>query len=209
MNYVQLRAVIQTYSQNFEASFVENIDTFIRLGESRILLRVRLPNFRKDVTAQATAGSNLLAPPTDFLAPDSLIMEGPDGLVTLLNKDPEFLDECYPDLTFEGPLRFYAYVNELTIRLGPTPDFDYPLRMGYFYQPPSIVETGTSWLGDHFAHAMISGSLVEAAVYMKSEDALFARYDKAFKEDLEMDMEYAKGRSKKDTQQEPDARIQI
>lgn len=209
MNYTQLRAIIQTYAQDFEASFVENIDTFINLAESRILLRVRLPPFRKDVTASAVTGSNLLAVPTDFLAPDSLIMQGPDGLVILLNKDPEFIDECYPDSTFQGPLRFYCYLNQLSLKLGPTPDQNYPLRMGYFFQPPSIVDTGTSWLGDHFGHALKSGALVEASLYMKSEDNLFARYNTMFESDLAMDLDYAKGRTKKDTQQEPDKRTDV
>lgn len=209
MNYVQLRAAIQQYAQDFESSFVENIDTFIQLAESRIALRVRLPNFRKDVTAAATIHSNVLATPSDFLAPDSLIAQGPDGAVVLLNKDSEFLDECYPDPTYEGLLRFYCYLNQSTLRLAPTPDQAYPLSMGYFYHPPSIVITGTSWLGDHFSHALISGSLVEAATYQKAEDDLFQRYSKAFESDLAMDLQYTKGRTKKDTQQEPDVRVDV
>ena len=207
MNYVQLRAVIQTYAQNFEASFVENIDNFIRLGESRILLRVRLPKFRKDVTAVTVAEEPLLAVPTDFLAPDSVIIQTADGLVFPLNKDPEFLDECYPDPAFTGVPRFYAYLNETALRFGPPPDQAYPIRLGYFFQPPSLVETGSNWLGDHFAHSLVSGALVEASKNMKSEDNLNVRYSQAFEGDLQMDRdEYAKGRAKKDTYQEPDVR---
>jgi hypothetical protein len=209
MNYAALRAVIQTYAQNFESSFVENIDTFIRLAESRIILRVRLPRFRKDVTATTTANNNLLAVPSDFLAPDSLIIVTADGLVFPQNKDPEFLDECYPDPTVTGTPRFYAYLNELSLKLGPPPDLVYNVRMGYFYQPPSIVDQSTSWLGDHFAHALVTGSLVEAAQYMKTEDNLFARYDQAFEKDLAMDKEYAKGRTHKDTYKDPDVRTEV
>lgn len=209
MNYAQLRAVIQTYSQDFESSFVENIDTFIRLSESRIMLRVRLPNFRKDVTAALTALNNLLAVPTDFLAPDSLTIVTPGGLCFPENKDPEFLDECYPDPTVVGPTRFYAYLNETALKLGPVPDQSYPCRMGYFYQPPSIVDSSTTWLGDHFSHALVTGSLVEAAQYMKSEDNLFMRYNNAFTQDLAMDLDYAKGRTKKETREEPDKRTDI
>jgi hypothetical protein len=209
MDYTQLRAVIQTYSQNFEASFVENIDNFIQLAESRILLRVRLPPFRKDVVAVCTPDSNLLAPPLDFLAPDSLIVDGPGISRILINKDPEFLGECYPDPSFRDIPRFYSYVNQAKIQLGPTPGIAYPVRLGYFFQPPSITQTSASWLGDHFSHALITGALVEAAIYMKTEDALFARYNQAFEKDLEMDEAYAKGRTKKDTQQEPDTRAQV
>ncbi|HXA25617.1 MAG TPA: hypothetical protein VNW90_25340 [Acetobacteraceae bacterium] len=210
MNYSELRAAIQTYSLDFEASFVSNIDTFIHLGEARLRLNVRLPNFRKDVTGVLAEGEPLVALPSDFLAPDSLEVVVPDGsLVYLLNKDPEFLDECYPSTSIQGQPRFYAYLNETSIRIGPTPDMDYPTNMGYFYQPASITVTQTSWLGEHFAHALLSGSLVEAAKYMKAEDALYQRFDAAFKEDLQMDQGYAKGRTKKDTYQEPDTRQPI
>lgn len=213
MNYVQLRAAIQQYAQDFEASFVENVDTFIRLAESRIVLKVRLPSFRKDVTA-TTPGppppSNLLAVPSDFLAPDSLsIVTASEGLVFLINKDPEFLDECYPDPTFVGQPRFYAYLNNTTLKLGPTPDLAYPVNLGYFFQAPSIVDVGATWLGDHFAHALVSGSLVEAAIYMKSEDNLYQRHMLSFNNDLAMDEQYAKGRTKKDTVREPDTRVQV
>ena len=209
MTYPELRAVIQTYSQDFEASFVENVDTFIQLAESRILLRVRLPRFRKDATATMIALDNLLTVPTDFLAPDSFSVVTSDGLVFPINKDSEFLDECYPDPTEVGIPRFYCYLNETQLKFGPAPDQAYPCNMGYFYQPPSITTAGTCWLGDHFAHALVSGSLVEASKYMKAEDNLFQRFDQAFEKDLAMDQQYAKGRTKKDTYEEPDVRIRI
>jgi hypothetical protein len=208
MDYTELKLAIEQYAENFEDTFVQNVDTFIQLAESRLMLRVRLPNFRKDnLSLTATAHSNQLTVPPDFLSPDSLIAIGPTGLTPLLNKDSEFIDEMYPDPKQEGPLRFYCYLNELTIRLGPTPDLPYPMRLGYFFQPPSIVTTGTSWLGDHFAHALISGSLVKAAIYMKSEDEMFQRYKLMWDSDIQMDLEHAKGRTKKDTYQEPDVRV--
>lgn len=214
MDYTRLRATIQEYSEDFEASFVDNIDTFIRLAESRILLKVRLPNFRKDVTGALLLGDTQVASPTDFLAPDSIsvIEVVLPPLVprrsTLLNKDPEFLRECYP-FGDQGLPRFYSQTNEKILSIGPAADADYTVLMGYFYQPPSIVDASTTWLGDHFSHALISGSLVEACVYQKAEDNLYARFKGQFGEDLAMDEAYAKGRTKKDTYQEPDLRAKI
>jgi hypothetical protein len=197
MDYVRLRAAIQEYSEDFEASFVDNIDVFIRLSESRILLRVRLPNFRKDVQGSILAGENLIASPSDFLAPDAVaVIEmaavNPRRSI-LLNKDPEFLRECYP-AGENGLPRFYSQVNEKSLVVAPGADVDYIVDMGYFFEPPSIVDSisGTTWLGDHFSHALLSGSLVEAALYMKSEDNLFTRYNQAFEKDLEMDQQYAR-----------------
>lgn len=208
MTYSELRAAIQTYSLDFEASFVSNIDTFIHLAEARLRLTVRLPNFRKEIPGSLVAGDPLWPVPEDFLAPDSLQVIESDGTLTyLINKDPEFIDECYPSALIEGLPRFYAYQDDRYIKLGPTPDQDYITSLGYFYEPLSITVTKVSWLGDHFEHALVSGSLVEAAKYMKSEDSLYARFDQAFKEDLQMDLQYAKGRTKKDTYQTPDTRV--
>lgn len=212
MDYVRLRAEIQEYSENFEASFVDNIDVFIQLCESRIMLRVRLPNFRKDSTGAILLGDSMIASPSDFLAPDYLavtedVTASPRRAI-LLNKDPEFLKECYPNGE-QGLPRFYAMLNQQSLLIAPAADADYLLDMGYFYQPPSITVTGTSWLGDHFAHALVTGSLVEACTYMKTEDALYQRYNAAFEKDLAMDEQYAKGRTKKDTYQEPDTRAKV
>jgi hypothetical protein len=55
----------------------------------------------------------------------------------------------------------------------------------------------------------VTGSLVEACTYMKTEDALYQRYNAAFEKDLAMDEQYAKGRTKKDTYREPDARAKV
>ena len=211
MDYVRLRAAIQEYSENFEASFVDNVDVFIQLAESRILLRVRLPNFRKDAVGSILTGDSTIATPSDFLSPDFLAVT--EVAVTprraiLLNKDPEFLRECYPNGE-PGLPRFYSMLNNGALIIGPKADADYVLDMGYFFQPPSIIETGTSWLGDHFAHALVTGSLVEACTYMKTETDLYQRYDAAFEKDLAMDQQYAKGRAKKDTYQEPDARVKV
>ena len=210
MDYVRLRAAIQEYSEDFEPSFVDNIDVFIRLAESRILLRVRLPNFRKDAQGSLLSGENLIASPSDFLAPDYLAVTevaliDPRRAV-LVNKDPEFLRECYP-AGESGLPRFYSMVNERSLMVAPKADADFVLDMGYFFQPPSIVDSGTTWLGDHFAHALVTGSLVEACIYQKAEDNLFARANNAFERDLAMDEKYAKGRAKKDTYKEPDVRM--
>lgn len=209
MNYIELRAAIQNYSQDFEASFTENIDTFIRLSESRISLNVRLPNFRKDIPGQLTAGDNLWPVPTDFLAPDSVIITTPWGMWLPLNKDIEFVEECYPDPNLRGYPRFYAYMNAQWLKFGPTPDANYDFKLGYFTAQPSIVDAKRTYLGDNFSHALLSGSLVEACKYQKGEQELYSRLDQAFKEDLSMDLAYAKGRARKDTQEEADKRVQL
>jgi hypothetical protein len=66
--------------------------------------------------------------------------------------------------------------------LGPTPNGTYTAELHYFYYPPSIVDEGTSWLGDNFDSVLLYGSLVEAYTYMKGETDLMQLYDGKFKE---------------------------
>jgi hypothetical protein len=107
----------------------------------------------------------------------------------LLNKDVNFIRQAYPTPSSTGVPKYYALfgpqsndANELTFILGPTPNGTYTAELHYFYYPPSIVDAGTSWLGDNFDSVLLYGSLVEAYTYMKGEVDIMQGYDMKFKE---------------------------
>ena len=83
--YGQLKQAIQDYTENDETSFINNIPVFIRSAEERILKSVQLSLFRKNATTTTDINNQYLAVPSDFLAPFSLSMTGPDG-------DKEFIE---------------------------------------------------------------------------------------------------------------------
>jgi hypothetical protein len=58
MTYAQLRQAVQDYTENDEASFVNNIPLFIRLAEERILKSVRLNLFQKNQFGNTTASNS-------------------------------------------------------------------------------------------------------------------------------------------------------
>lgn len=70
--YAQLKQAIQDFTENSETTFVNNLPTFIRLAEEKILQNVQLELFRKTQTANLVSGSKYLNLPSDFLAPFSL-----------------------------------------------------------------------------------------------------------------------------------------
>jgi hypothetical protein len=70
--YGQLKQTIQDFTENSETTFVNNIPTFIRLAEEKILQNVQLELFRKTQTANLSSGNKYLNVPSDFLAPFSL-----------------------------------------------------------------------------------------------------------------------------------------
>ena len=101
----------------------------------------------------------------------------------LLEKEVGYINEAFPDPSYTGVPRYYALFNDATFVVSPTPDDFYEVELHYFYEPPSIVEAGNSWLGDNTESVLFYGCLSEAYTYMKGDadlTALYrARYDEA------------------------------
>ena len=68
MNYSQLSAAIQAYTENTDTDFVAQIPVFVKQAEQRINNTVQVANLRKNVTANMTAGNKYGACPLDFLS---------------------------------------------------------------------------------------------------------------------------------------------
>jgi hypothetical protein len=155
MNYIQLKAAIQDYTQNYETDFVANIPVFVKQAELRIYNTVQLPSLRKNATGVVTTSNPYLSTPDDYLSSFSLAVIGADGSYTyLLNKDVNFIRESYPAPTSVGKPRYYAlfgsqysYPNELSFIMGPTPDANYNVELHYYYYPVSIVQNQITNLG--------------------------------------------------------------
>ena len=189
MNYTQLVQSIQDYTQNEETSFVSNIPNFVQQAEERINRSIMLPELRKNATASTTTDNKYLARPSDFLAVFSLAVIDGDGDYTyLLDKDVNFIREAYPSTSTTGlPLYYSQFDGDSTgtegnFILGPTPDAAYAVELHYYYDPPSIVTSGTSWYGTNAESALLYGSLIEAYTYMKGEADLIALYTGRYKE---------------------------
>jgi hypothetical protein len=195
MNYTQLTSAIKGFAENdFPATVgsftsADQIARFVQLAEQRIYNMVQLPAIRKNVTGNVTTGNKYLSTPTDWLSTFSLAVINSDNEYEyLLNKDVNFIRQSYPDTdaTFYGKPQYYAVFDNNTFILGPTPDANYAVELHYFYYPESIVTAGTTWLGTNFDSALLYGSLLEAALFMKSDadtmNVYKARYDDAMAE---------------------------
>lgn len=186
MNYTQLVAEIQSYTENTFQTV--DINTFITQAEQRIYNTVQLPALRKNVTGTTTSGNKYLAMPNNWLATFSLaVINAANEYTYLLNKDVNFIRQSFPDTdsAFYGEPQYYAVFDQNSFILGPTPDASYAVELHYFYYPESIttVAGGTTWLGDNFSSSLLYGSLLEAYTYMKGEkdviDNYRVRYDEA------------------------------
>jgi hypothetical protein len=206
MNYTQLSANIQAYTENTETNFVAEIPVFVQQAEQRIYNNVQFPSIRKNVTGSTSASNKYLGCPSDFLAVYSMAVIDADGVYEyLLNKDVNFIRQAYPQPTDTAIPKYYALfgsqtndVNELTFILGPTPDATYSVELHYYYYPQSIVTAGTSWLGDNFDSVLLYGSLVEAYTYMKGETDMMALYNQKYMEALALAKRLGDGMERQD-----------
>jgi hypothetical protein len=105
----------------------------------------------------------------------------------LLNKDVNFMREAYPNPSYRGLPKHYAIfgprsddVNELSFIVGPTPNTGYYAELHYYYYPESIVDAGTTWLGDNFDTALFNATMIEAITYMKGEQDLVQLYQSRY-----------------------------
>ena len=217
MNYAELSTAIQSYTQNEESEFVANIPLFVQQAEQRIYNSIQFPSLRKNVTGTATINNKYLACPTDFLAPYSLAVIDEDGAYEyLLNKDVNFIRQAYPTPTSTGLPKYYALfgpqstnADELTFILGPTPDANYDVELHYFFYPQSIVDAGTSWLGDNFDTVLLYGSLVEAYTFMKGEQDMMQLYDAKYKEAVALAKRLGDGMERQDAYRSGQVRIAV
>jgi hypothetical protein len=190
MNYTELAQALQDYLETNDTSFVNNIPTFVRQAEERIYRSVQIPELRKNATAATTAGDQYLARPSDFLSVFSLaVIDGSGNYSYLYDKDVNFMREAYPNPSTQGLPKYYAQfdgdqtgTSEGNFILGPTPNSAYAVELHYYYDPPSIVDTGTSWLGTNAETALLYGSLVEAYTFLKGDPDLIQLYSSRYME---------------------------
>lgn len=173
--YATLKSTVQDYCETSETTFVNDLPTFIKEAEERILKNVELPVFRKNVTGTATASNTYLSTPTDFLAPYSLAVSSSGSYSYLLFKHVSFIRDYTPNPTTTGLPKYYALFDDTTFLLGPAPDSNYTFELHYKYRPASLTagsESGTTWLSDNAPDALLYGTLTEAATFLKAPEEI-------------------------------------
>ena len=215
MNYAQLFETIKGYVENDfpnttwtdsagaagGATFTsaEQINTFIEQAEQRIFNTVQLLDLRKNVTGNCTSGNKYLSVPSDWLANFSIaVVDGDGNYEYLLNKDVSFIRQSFPNPNATGLPTHYAYFDENSYILGPTPDDDYEVELHYFYYPESIVTAGTSWLGENFDSTLLYGALLEAYTFMKGEPDIIANYQKRYDDAMVLLKQLGEGKNRED-----------
>ena len=138
--FTTLRNAVEQYTQNDEATFVSNIDLFVRMAEERILKSVQLTVFQKNASGSMTSDNQFLAVPSDFISPLSLSITNSSNFDFLLFKDIEFVQTYNPNPATTGVPKYYAQFDINSFVLAPTPNTGFTTTLSYFYRPTSITQ---------------------------------------------------------------------
>jgi hypothetical protein len=196
VNYSELRQrILDMSSDNNDATFVTNVDVFIKNAERRIYQAVRIPVLRKNATSTLNPGAKYVTLPPDFLAPWEFATTAPLYSYLLL-KDVSFIREAYPDPNETGVPKYYAQFDEDTLIIGPSANAAIPVELHYYYYPESIVTTATTWLGDNYPNLLLYACMVEAAAFMKSEEDVVKQYAEGYAVNMKLLQTYAAGKNR-------------
>ena len=198
--YSTLKTAIQDYLQVSESTFTTQLPTFITEAEDRIFSFVQLPEQRKNVQGTVTTGNRFLATPTDFYAPMSLAVISSSTYDYLDFKHPSFIKEYSSGTTCSKP-KYYSLFDDAAFEVSPIPDSDYTVELHYLHKPVSLTagsDSGTTFLSTDYSDALLYGSLIEGAIFLKEPPDVIAQLEGRFKEAVARMKNTSEGRGTRD-----------
>ena len=198
--FATLKTAIQDYLEVSESTFTTQLPTFIQQSEDRIFSFVQLPEQRKNVQGTLTTGNRFLATPTDFYAPMSLALISSSTYDYLDFKHPSFIKEYSSGTTRSTP-KYYSLFDDAAFEVSPIPDADYTVELHYLHKPVSLTagsDSGTTFLSTDYSDALLYGSLVEGAIFLKEPAEVIAQLEGRFKEAIARMKNTSEGRGTRD-----------
>ena len=183
MNYTSLVQNIKDFMEDDGTEFSAAIDTFIDITELKLSRSRRIPAFRRRAPSTLTANAPFISMPTDMVSLENLHLIESNNRTLLLLRSDEFMMEYWPNRTATGSPRYYAYFDDDTMYVAPTPATNISVEISYRRRLPALSSSNlTNWLTDNASDALLYGSLVEAASFNRNyplQERYMAMYQKA------------------------------
>ena len=196
-----LKTAVQDYLQVSESTFTSQLNTFITESEDRIFSLVQLPNQRKNVQGTLTASNRFLATPTDFYAPMSLAIIDSSTYDYLDFKHPSFMKEYISSTSTTGQPKYYSLFDDTAFEVAPIPSSNFTVELHYLHKPSSLTsgsDSGTTFLSTDYPDALLYGSLVEGAIFLKEPPDVIGQFEARFKEAVARMKNISEGRGTRD-----------
>lgn len=166
--YADLKTTVANYLARTDLT--DQIPDFIALAERRMRREVRIREMLVSVELTATAGSNLLSLPADFLeARDMVVVGNPTQPMNYLS--PSALSRNPLSSVSGKPKEYTILANQF--QLSPSPDFAYTLNLLYYANPTFLSDANQSNVFlVNVPDMLLYASLLEAEPYLMNDARL-------------------------------------
>ena len=182
---------------------------FIEHTENRILREADLDVFKSHQSANLTADTPFLSlpggtspDPTSLATIRTVHIWPASGTATrdfLEQRDVSYMNEYWPNRTSTSTPRYWAWWDQNTIYLAPTPDSAYNVEIGITRLPTRLSSSNTtSWLGDNAPTALLYGCLAEAFKFLKGPAEMLQLYEQSYQRAIQDLMIEQTGRHRRD-----------
>ena len=184
-------------------------DDFIEHTENRILREADLDAFKSHQYAALTADSPFLSlpggsnpDPTSLATIRTVHIYPASGTATrtfLEQRDISFMNEYWPVRTSTDTPKYWAWWDENSIYLAPTPDAAYNIEVGITRLSTRLSSSNTTtWLGNNAPSALLYGSLAEAFKFLKGPAEMLQLYEQSYQRAIQELMIEQQGRHRRD-----------
>ena len=171
--YTKLVAAIKDFMEDDGSEFSDAVDTFIDLAELKLSRDLAVPAFRKRQTGTLTSSDPFLTLPTDLVTLEYFQLNNSNVRTSLLLKSDEFMQEFWPNRTSTGTPKYYAYFDNSTIYVAPTPSANTPVEISYRRRLDALSSSNTCiWLTTDAYDALLYACLIEASHYNRNDKLL-------------------------------------
>ena len=207
--YSELTTQILNYTETSTDVLTSTItDDFIEHTENRLLRDLDLDAFKSHQNSTLTADSPFLSlpggttpTPTSLATIRTVMVYASTSSARdfLEQRDISFMNEYWPIRTSTGTPKYWAWWDENTIYLAPTPSSALYVELGITRLPTRLSSSNTtSWLGNNAPVALLYGCLAEAFKFLKGPAEMLQLYEQSYQRAIQELMIEQQGRHRRD-----------
>lgn len=189
-SYNELIAAIQTWAEDDSAELVAALPQIVSRGETRLYVDLNLEIFDQVRTGAFTPSQNLQAIKTaTWQATRSLFWTpvGGGARTYLQRRTYEYCIDYEPDESNTGTPLYYAEFSDTEYFVVPAPDAAYPFELREISKDSALALTSgnqNTWLGDHAGDLLLDSCMMEAEVYIQSDEFDVRKWSEAYSSKL-------------------------
>ena len=208
--YAELTTQILDYTEvSTDVLTSTRTNDFIEHVENRILREADLDAFKSHQSANLTTDNAFLSlpggtspDPTSLATIRTVHIWPASGTATrtfLEQRDISYMNEYWPNRTSTSTPKYWAWWDQNTIYLAPTPDSAYNVEIGITRLPTRLSSSNTtSWLGNNAPALLLYGSLAEAFKFLKGPAEMLQLYEQSYQRALQELVIEQQGRHRRD-----------